>query len=599
MTVLAVVIVSYNTRDLLAACLDSLAPELAPDDSVIVVDNGSTDGSPALVREHYSWVHLMASGDNLGFAGGNNLALRALGFHPRGDEATRSAAVWANRRAVGAAVLPTPDFVALLNPDTRVSPGALRALRDFLATHPRVGAVGPRLAYPDGRLQHSAFTFPGLSQTMLDLFPPPGRLARLSTSRLNGRYPAARYEAGRPFAVETLLGACLMLRREAIEAVGLLDEGFFMYAEELDWCRRLTEAHWQLVVVPAAHVVHYEGQSTRQFREVMFVQLWRSRLRLFDKHHGALRAAALRRLVAVGARFQAHRGATDRRAAYRRIAAEASSPALDSPDSVAPPLSPIPMVTAVVLTRNEARHIQACLASVAWAGERLVIDTDSEDGTAQLAVAAGAQVVNRPFVNYADQRNAALSLVTTPWTLFVDADERIPAALAEEIRGVVTRQDAVAPVGYWIPRHNYIFGHLTRGGGWWPDYQLRLMRTDCARYDPQRAVHELVILDGPEGYLRQPLVHYNYADLAQFRRKQAVYTSYDAGILYAQGQRARPHNFILQPLREFRRRFISLGGYRDGRHGLHMASLMTYYEWVKYRKLRALAQRNSTPSSTS
>lgn len=597
MTALAVIIVSYNTRDLLAACLDSLAPELGPDDQVVVVDNGSADDSQAVVREQYPWVHLLGSSVNLGFAGGNNLALQALGFHPRGDEAARSAPVWGEWRATGTAAWPTPDYVLLLNPDTRVAPGALGVLRNFLAAHPRAAAVGPRLAYPDGRLQHSAFAFPGLVQTTLDLFPPPGRLARLTMTRLNGRYPVARCEAGRPFAVETLLGACLLLRRAAIEAVGLLDEGFFMYAEELDWCRRLTDARWQLYVVPGAGVVHYEGQSTRQFREAMFIQLWRSRLRLFDKHHGALHAAALRRLVTVGAEAQARWGPADRRVAYRRVAAEARRAGEDI--SVPDALLPIPDVTAVILTRNEAAHIQACLASVAWAGERLVVDTDSEDGTAEMAVAAGARLVNRPFVNYADQRNVALSLVTTPWTLFVDADERIPPALAEEIRGVVARDDAAAPVGYWIPRHNYIFGHLTRGGGWWPDYQLRLMRTDCARYDPQRAVHELVMLDGPEAYLRQPLVHYNYADLAQFRRKQAVYTSYDAGILYAQGQRAQPHNFILQPLREFRRRFIRLGGYRDGLHGLRMALLMTYYEWVKYRKLRALVQRNATPPSTS
>ena len=599
MTALAVVIVSYNTRDLLAACLDSLAPELGPDDGVVVVDNGSTDGSPAMVRQQYPWVHLLDSGINLGFAGGNNLALQALGFHPRGDEAVRSAPLWADGRMAGAAALPAPAYVLLLNPDTRVTPGALGLMRQFLAAHPRVGAVGPRLAYPDGRLQHSAFAFPGLSQTALDLFPPTGRLARLTATRLNGRYPAAWYEMGRPFPVATLLGACLLLRRAAIEAVGLLDEGFFMYAEELDWCRRLTEAHWGLYVVPAARVVHYEGQSTRQFREAMFIQLWRSRLRLFDKYYGALHAAVLRRLVAVGAGVQKRWGPADRREAYRRVAAEAGRSGSDALASPALTLPPIPTVTAVVLTRNEAAHIQACLASVAWAGERLVVDTDSEDGTPALATAAGARVVNRPFVNYADQRNVALSLVTTPWTLFVDADERIPPALAEEIRGAVTRDDPAAAVGYWIPRHNYIFGCLTRGGGWWPDYQLRLMRTDCARYDPQRAVHELVMLDGPEGYLRQPLVHYNYIDLAQFRRKQAVYTSYDAGILYAQGLRARPHNFILQPLREFRRRFLSLGGYRDGLHGLRMASLMAYYEWVKYRKLRALAQRNATPPSTS
>ena len=104
-------------------------------------------------------------------------------------------------------------------------------------------------------------------------------------------------------------------------------------------------------------------------------------------------------------------------------------------------------------------------------------------------------------------------------------------------------------------------------------------------------MHELVQLDGPAGYLAQPLVHLNYDSLAQFRRKQAVYTTYDAGILYAAGRRARPHNLVLQPLREFYRRFVTWHGYRDGWHGVRLALLMTYYEWVKYAKLWRLARR--------
>ena len=254
-----------------------------------------------------------------------------------------------------------------------------------------------------------------------------------------------------------------------------------------------------------------------------------------------------------------------------------------------------PTITAVVLTKDEARHIRDCLASVAWAEERLVVDSGSHDGTQGLVMLAGARLVERPWRNFADQRNAALGLVTTPWTLFVDADERVTPALADEVRQVVARTSDDAPVGYWIPRHNYIFGRLTTGGGWWPDHQLRLLRTDRAHYDPERAVHELVELDGPAGTLSQPFIHLNYDSLAQFRRKQAVYTSYDAGILYAAGQRARPHNFILQPLREFYRRFITWHGYRDGWHGGRLALLMMYYEWVKYVKLWRLARRGTGP----
>lgn len=249
-----------------------------------------------------------------------------------------------------------------------------------------------------------------------------------------------------------------------------------------------------------------------------------------------------------------------------------------------------PTVTTVVLARNEARHIQPCLIALRWADRRLVLDSGSVDRTPTLALAEGVEVVTRPFRNFADQRNAALDLVETPWVLFVDADERVTPALAEEIRQVVSYAGPDAPVGYWIPRHNYIFGRLTRGGGWWPDYQLRLFRVAMGRYDPDRAVHELVVLNGPAGKLTQPMVHLNYETMQQFRRKQAEYTTLDASILRAAGLRPRPHNFILQPLREFTRRFIQLRGYRDGLHGLRMALLMAVYEWVKYVKLWRLGR---------
>ncbi len=320
---LAVIIVSYNTRDLLAACLDSLAPEVATIDdgsatshgpvtsivhrpsstvSVTVVDNNSSDGSAALVRDRYPWVHLIPSAENLGFARGNNLALRRLD--------------------------PTPDYVLLLNPDTQVEPGALDALVEFMARTPQAGIAGARLSYPGGALQHAAFAFPGLAQTALDLFPPPGRLARLLDTRLNGRYPRAWYDRPAPFEVETLLGACLMVRGVALRQVGLLDEGFFMYAEEMDWCRRFRDAGWRLYCVPTAHVVHYEGQATRQFRERMFIELWRSRLRLFDKHDGPLKRRLLHGLVWLGAQWGRLAGPPERRAAYSHIAALAATPRL-------------------------------------------------------------------------------------------------------------------------------------------------------------------------------------------------------------------------------------------------------------------------------
>lgn len=244
-------------------------------------------------------------------------------------------------------------------------------------------------------------------------------------------------------------------------------------------------------------------------------------------------------------------------------------------------------LAAVILTRNEAVHIQECLASVQFADYVLVFDSFSDDDTALLARQSGAAVIQHTFENYASQRNAALDVVMgkADWVLFVDADERVTPELAAEVRQVIEQPGTA---GWRIPRHNYIFGKLTKGAGWFPDYQTRLLRLGAARYDPARQVHELVILDGPEGALHNPLIHYNYVDISQFHRKQQAYSAYDARILYQQGVRPKPHNYVLQPWRQFWWRFVTLKGWQDGWHGLRLSMLMAWYELRKYRLLRQL-----------
>ena len=193
--------------------------------------------------------------------------------------------------------------------------------------HPPAGGCGARLAYPDGSFQHGAFRFPGLAQIGLDLFPPPGRLNRpLLDSRLNGRYSKGLYETGMPFAVDFVLGATLMVRSRAVDQVGLLDEGYFMYCEEMDWQRRLRGTGWPMYCVPQARVAHYGGASTGQVRGPMLVALWRSRWRYFRRYHGRLFNRLAGGLVRLGMLAEARRaraaGPADldqRLAAYREI----------------------------------------------------------------------------------------------------------------------------------------------------------------------------------------------------------------------------------------------------------------------------------------
>jgi (heptosyl)LPS beta-1,4-glucosyltransferase len=242
-----------------------------------------------------------------------------------------------------------------------------------------------------------------------------------------------------------------------------------------------------------------------------------------------------------------------------------------------------PELTAVILTYNEAAHIQDCIQSLAWADRVLVFDSFSQDETVALAQAAGAEIEQCQFENYAQQRNASLDSLTTDWVFFVDADERGTPELAAEVRRVIAQRPER---GWEVPRHNYLFGRLTLGAGWYPDYQARLFKHGCVRYE--RPVHEVALVDGDMGQLQNTLIHYNYRDVAHFRAKQRAYTSYDAGILYQNAVHPKPQNYVLQPWRQFWWRFITLHGYRDGAHGLRLSLYMGYYEWVKYRKLGRL-----------
>ena len=281
---IGVAIVSFNTRELLRACLDSLRACGLPL-RVVVVDNVSTDGSAAMVRSCFPEVELIDAGRNLGFAGGTNVALQHLLSRVEEGSATSP---------------PQPDYLLLLNPDTVVHRGAIEALAAFLDAHPRTAAVGPRLLNPDGTTQPAAFRFPTLLMTALDLFPPGEVLpGRLYGSWWHGRYPQERGEA--PFPIDHPLGACILTRPEVVAQVGALDDGYFMYAEEVDWCMRVRRAGWAIWQVPSARVTHVGGAATSQLRARMLVALYASRLRFFRAHYTPPLAGWHARIIRAGA----------------------------------------------------------------------------------------------------------------------------------------------------------------------------------------------------------------------------------------------------------------------------------------------------------
>lgn len=239
----------------------------------------------------------------------------------------------------------------------------------------------------------------------------------------------------------------------------------------------------------------------------------------------------------------------------------------------------------VVLTKNEERHLRRCLDSVAWAERVVVFDSFSDDATLEIAVEMGAEVRQHRFENYARQRNAALAAVDSPWIFFLDADEQMTPALAEEVRAALAAPGETA--GFWLPRYNVFWGRRLKGGGWYPDYQLRLLKRAAAHYDPAVGVGEVAAVAGPTARLREHLVHYNYDSPAEFRAKHRDwYVDYEARLLFEKGVRPRPWTYLSMPLREFWRRFVVLRGYRDGWLGMYLCGLMGWYVFLAHWRLR-------------
>lgn len=238
---------------------------------------------------------------------------------------------------------------------------------------------------------------------------------------------------------------------------------------------------------------------------------------------------------------------------------------------------PEPMVSVVVLTRNEERHLPGCLDTLAWADEVLVLDSGSTDRTLEIARAAGVRVEERPFTHFGDQRQAALEMARGVWVFFVDADERVPPELAAEVQEVV--QSNRPEVGWWVPRRNFFWGKEVRHTGWFPDYQLRLLKKGYARYDRTELVHEVATVEGETGYLQTPLIHLNYDSWREFFAKQAAYARYEADRWVLEGRRVRLRTFFLQPLRGFWRRYVRWQGWRDGLLGFQLSLAMAWFEW--------------------
>ena len=239
----AIVIVSYNCREPLLQCLSHLQASGAMP-RVIVIDNASSDGSAAMVRDGFPSVQLIANAENRGFAAACNQGIRAT----------------------------ADEFVLLLNPDTLMDLTSLKRLLEVMVSHSTVGACGPRILNPDGTLQPSCRRFPTLGIMIC---------AELGW---RGRYYMSDWRHNSAREVDQLMGSCLLLRRAALEQVGLLDEGFFLYFEEVDLCWRLKRAGWRVLFVSEASLTHVGGQSSSADRQTNLLHRYRSLFEFYRKH---------------------------------------------------------------------------------------------------------------------------------------------------------------------------------------------------------------------------------------------------------------------------------------------------------------------------
>jgi GT2 family glycosyltransferase len=302
---LSIVIVTWNTRDLLAACLEALPAAVGERSfETWVVDNASGDGTVEMVREQFPSVRVIANAENRGWAGGNNQALREC----------------AGR------------YMLLLNPDTAPRSGSLATLARFLDEHPDVGACGPKLLFGDGSVQGNGRRFPTFWKEFLDVT----GLRHLALGAYIRHFGWGREEFDSLAEVDEVSGSCLLARCEAVEQVGLLDEQFFMYYDEVDWCYRMKAAGWRIVYVPEAQVVHHVAASVKQIGFEAYRRLFESQYRYFRKHASPatclgvllvgrtglathrlrfLASAAKRQLVSIGGRLVRRRKAGVRRRA--------------------------------------------------------------------------------------------------------------------------------------------------------------------------------------------------------------------------------------------------------------------------------------------
>ena len=246
-------------------------------------------------------------------------------------------------------------------------------------------------------------------------------------------------------------------------------------------------------------------------------------------------------------------------------------------------------LSVVIITYNEEENIRACLESVKWAEEIVIVDAFSSDKTAEIAREFTSKVFQNRWTNFSKQKNLALAKASNEWVLNIDADERATSELKQEILAILNSERQSFD-GYYIPIRNHYLGKWIRHCGWYPDYHLRLFRRGKGRFN-ERIIHESVVVEGRKGYLKSDLRHYSYKDLSDHLSKIDKFSSLAAQEMFTHDKRARVFELLFRPLVKFIKMYLIKRGYLDGVYGLIISIMGSFYVFTKYLKLWELSKR--------
>lgn len=247
-----------------------------------------------------------------------------------------------------------------------------------------------------------------------------------------------------------------------------------------------------------------------------------------------------------------------------------------------------PKISAIVIVQNEERHLRECLTSVAWADEIVVVDGGSTDRTVEIAREITQHVYENPWPGFAAQKRFALQKATMPWVLSIDADERVPAALRDEIFATLSKNDAGVS-GYYLPRLSTFLGKFIYNAGWYPGYQLRLFERQKTAVI-EASVHEGFQVQGELGHLQNHLLHFTHDSLEQSFARLNRYSSLEARDRTGR-KKVRWWDFLTHPGAAFFNKFFALRGYRDGLHGFVLAVITALVKMALYMKIWELQRQ--------